>query len=76
MTIRELIHILNNFDQDKKIVVKGYEGGYNNLKHIKETTVAPVIEKKWWYGEYDDIEMNKYGLLVDDSKKEETILIY
>jgi hypothetical protein len=58
-----LIHILSNFDQDKRVVVRGYEGGFDDINHIKELTIYPVKEEHSWYGRYDNFD--SYGLKTD-----------
>ena len=64
MKVKELIEALLKEDQDKIVVVDGYEGGYNGL------TQSSIIHKTIYYypsdyfGEYDDASFS-----IDESKK-------
>ena len=54
MTVSELISELMNFPQDLKVVVRGYENGYNEIVTLKKKTVLLNGEAEWWDGEYMD----------------------
>ncbi len=55
MKVQELIKELGKHDPDKKVVIRGYEGGYNDILKIDELNVFPSPEQKNWYcGEYED----------------------
>jgi hypothetical protein len=50
MTIRELIESLSKFDPDTPVVVRGYEGGYNDIMEIEETSMQLNVNRVWYYG--------------------------
>lgn len=50
MTIKELIEALSKFDPDTPVVVRGYEGGYNDIMEIEETSMQLNVNRVWYYG--------------------------
>lgn len=56
MTASELISKLNDLPPDIKIVVRGYENGYNDIISLKNRKITINKESNWWDGEY--IESN------------------
>ena len=50
MTIHELIETLKNFPPGMQVVVKGYEGGYNDIDKIKQVSMILNANEKWWDG--------------------------
>ena len=73
MTVKELIESLNKIeDQEVRVMVKGYEGGYNDIvigNDIEDNTPAIIdvaldVNDKWYYGTHERIEdviMNARG---------------
>jgi hypothetical protein len=70
MTVRQLIEVLQKVeDQDLRIMVSGYEGGFNDLEtqanNIRFMTLD--VNNKWYYGSheiattFDDID--KYQIV-------------
>jgi hypothetical protein len=66
MTVRELISRLKDEDPGLRVVVQGYEQGYDEIREIALVQVAPNPAKNipWWDGE----------LLVSHSEGAETVL--
>lgn len=60
MKVKQLIELLKLEDQEKLVVVDGYEGGFNELKTIKHIciNINPDKEKNpdklWYYGDYEE----------------------
>jgi len=54
MTASELISKLNDLSPDIKIVIRGYENGYNDIISIKTRKIAINKESAWWDGQYID----------------------
>lgn len=73
MTVRELIESLSKIeDQEVKVMVRGYEGGYNDIvigNDIEDNTPAIIdvaldVNDEWYYGRHERIEdviMNARG---------------
>ena len=53
MIISELIEILKKEDQNKRVVLSGYEGGYNDVSRIIEIDLVLNVHKGPYYGNHD-----------------------
>jgi hypothetical protein len=56
MTIRELIESLSKIeDQDIRVMVKGYEGGYDDVVNINPTPIeiALDVNEEWYFGKHE-----------------------
>ena len=58
MTIQQLIERLNEFPKDTRIMIDGYEGGYEDLEIIRESKVALNVHENDSpiYGNHDDCD--------------------
>ena len=54
MTASELIRKLNDLPPETKIVIRGYENGYNDIMLLKDKKITINKERNWWDGEYID----------------------
>ena len=54
MTAQDLIHHLQTLPPHTKILVRGYEDGYNDILKLKEITIKPNPNAYTWDGEYMD----------------------
>ena len=60
MIVKELIQLLQNHDPDKKVLVRGYEGGYNEVTEIIPMDIFPHPQQKASYnGEYENTHYDK-----------------
>lgn len=53
MTVQELIQHLQTLPPNTKVVVRGYESGYNDILQLKQVTIKPNPNAYTWDGEYD-----------------------
>jgi len=56
MTVRELIKVLERIeDQETRVMVKGYEGGVEDIDNITPAivNVALNVNKEWWNGSHE-----------------------
>lgn len=59
MKVKQLISFLKKKNPDARIVVDGYEDGFDNIQKIFNVTVKKNLDKKnspnkfWWTGDYD-----------------------
>ena len=55
MTIRELKELLENHDEDTKIVVSGYESGFNEALRVRLINVVMTDKEldETWEGDYE-----------------------
>lgn len=54
MTAQELIQHLQTLPPDTKIVVRGYEDGYNDILKLKTVKIKLNPNANVWDGEYED----------------------
>lgn len=73
MNVKELIEKLTLEDPQKRVVVDGYESGFDEVDHLHNIKITPNINRKgsekddcWWEGEFE---------LSSDEKGEEVILL-
>ena len=60
MKIAELIQIFSQYGPNLPIVIKGYEGGYNDLSVIEEITLELNANTKYWYyGAHEEIQASQ-----------------
>jgi hypothetical protein len=52
MNASELIALLKQLPPDTKILVRGYEDGYNDIIELKPVRVQHNPDADWYYGEY------------------------
>ena len=54
MTASELIKQLQTLPPDTKIVISGYEDGYNDILKLKPVRIKPKPDAEWYLGVYED----------------------
>lgn len=54
MTAQQLIEQLQSLPPDTKIVVRGYEEGYNDILKLMEIKIKHKPDADWFYGIYED----------------------
>lgn len=55
MLVSELIEQLQKLDPEKRILVEGYEDGFDDPREIIKVKVRSRVENKYYYGDYEDI---------------------
>jgi hypothetical protein len=60
MRVKELIERLSKEDPEMRVVVQGYEGGYDE---VDLTQLVPMVKNKhkqdkWWDGEFLEVIMD------------------
>ncbi len=54
MTVKQLINRLQQINnQEMKVVVNGYEGGFDDIKEPKIIIAYERINHEWWDGKYE-----------------------
>ncbi|MFW6264139.1 MAG: hypothetical protein ACOC3E_01275 [Cyanobacteriota bacterium] len=56
MTIEELIVELSKYAPETPVVVRGYEGGYNDVSIIEPKTMQLNVNHRYYYGAHDCVK--------------------
>jgi hypothetical protein len=56
MTVNELIENLKKYPPDMRVIITGYEDGYNDISIIEEKQIAINALTEWYYGQHIDTE--------------------
>jgi hypothetical protein len=54
MTVAELIQQLQTLPPETKVVIRGYEDGYNDILQLKTVKIKPKVDAYWFDGEFED----------------------
>ena len=56
MTVAQLQELLSHYPDDQRVVVSGYEGGYDEprISTAKLHDKYGPEREEWWWGRYDD----------------------
>jgi hypothetical protein len=65
MTASELIQQLKTLPPDIKIMIRGYEDGYNDILMLKPIKIKPLENAPWYSGEYENSNDNDAISAVD-----------
>ena len=65
MTAQELIQLLQALPPHTKIVVRGYEDGYNDILRLNEVKIKPKADAEGYDGEYIDTNDAEATLAID-----------
>jgi hypothetical protein len=67
MKVKDLIDLLSKQDADMRVVVDGYEAGFDSVTKIQLVNAKPNPDKDdkekdcWWLGEYEECEPGEHG---------------
>ncbi|MBF0177996.1 MAG: hypothetical protein HQL63_14285 [Magnetococcales bacterium] len=56
MTVAELMELLKQHAPTMRVVVAGYEGGYNDLSSIKPIRMVPEADTRWYCGAHAEAD--------------------
>lgn len=60
MNVNQLIKRLQMYPPDLRVVVRGYEGGYNDVDTFENLKIVLDYNSAWYYGKHEDVE-SLYG---------------
>lgn len=55
MNVAQLIEKLKNYPQDLRVVVHGYEGGYDDVDTFENLKIVLDYNTAWYYGKHEDV---------------------
>jgi hypothetical protein len=77
MKVRELINSLQALNLDLEVVVRGYEGGYENALGAQPMVLVKDYYKYPWMGKHESAEyVEQFEDLEPHQKKFDAVLIY
>jgi hypothetical protein len=56
MTVKNLIEELSKYSEDTRVLVEGYEGGFDHVDHVREGIFIADINSKWYYGDHGEVK--------------------
>ena len=63
MTVKELINRLQQIsNQEMKVVVDGYEDGFDDIKNPKVIIAYEQIDREWYNGKYEQSFSDQGGM--------------
>ena len=60
MNVNQLIKRLQMYPPDLRVVVRGYEAGYNDVDTFEKLKIVLDYHSAWYYGKHEDVE-SLYG---------------
>jgi hypothetical protein len=70
MTVGEVIAALQVHPLDARVVVPGYENGYDDVILVKAIAIVPTENAEWYDGRYSEADPSCAG------QAEQAILVY
>lgn len=67
MNIRELIETLSQFDPETRVVVAGYENGFNDITQIQPCEIRLNVHQDWFYGSHGKADDAQVQQLLPDA---------
>ena len=64
MNVGQLIEALKNYPPDLRVVVSGYEGGYNDVDSFDNMKIVLDYNSAWYYGKHESLD----GIYTDVEK--------
>jgi len=61
MTVSDLIHELNKFEGDVRVVIRGYEDGVDDIDKLKIVKIKLDQNKEWYCGKHNITQDNEDG---------------
>jgi len=61
VTVAELIKNLENLPPEHMVVVRGYEGGVDEVTDLEEARVILDVNKEWSYGAHELLDPRDKG---------------
>ena len=53
MTVSEIIEVLDGLPKNDMVVVRGYEGGVDEVVELEQARIALNVNEEWSYGAHE-----------------------
>lgn len=67
MNVHELIEALSQFDPETRVVVAGYESGFNDITQIQPCEIRLNVHQDWFYGSHAKADDRQIQQLLPDA---------
>ena len=74
MKVTKLIEKLMEFDGDLDVIIRGYEGGFEDVGYLDETEIYRSVNDAWYCGPHEDAEYCNKNLVKGKKKTKAVIL--
>ena len=54
MTVAEIIEMLKSYAPETRVVVQGYEDGYDDIASVRLVAIKTNANPEWYYGQHGD----------------------
>jgi hypothetical protein len=72
MKVMDLLTLLSEMPADADVVVKGYEGGVDDVINLKLVKIKKDIHAEWYYGRHEiDEDGGVQAVLIQREEREE-----
>jgi hypothetical protein len=61
MNVKELQELLNKYPPDMRVIVEGYEDGYDDISIVREQAIIPNANEEYYYGAHAEAEDGQEG---------------
>ena len=61
MRVSELIKILQEMSQDHMVVIRGYEGGVDEVTDLENARIELDVNEEWNYGSHELLDSKDNG---------------
>ena len=69
MTVEKLINALQQFDPKLRVIMRGYEGGVDDIGSLQDLQIALNVHDAWYYGKHELADAS----FIRDMRKQFTI---
>ena len=75
MTIQQLIEKLQQYPPEMRVIISGYENGYNDISMFEKKEIAIDVLTEWYYGQHIDSSDDFFLENIKNPKFENALLI-
>ena len=71
MNVKDLLTLLSQMPEDADVIVKGYEGGADDVINVKLVQIKKDIHAEWYYGRHEiDEEGDVQAVLIQKEERQ------
>lgn len=62
ITVKQLIEVLSKYPEGHRVVISGYEGGFEDVAIISPIELDLNVHEEWWFGKHEAAEKGAKGV--------------